>query len=286
MSSISVNKAEAHSKAVVEEVVSFKNEGQTLVGIMTFPGEIQKPLPVVVLLHGFTSNKNEDSIVSTGVGMFHHTAKRLSEAGYITLRFDFRGHGESDGDFEDLTISNLISDTLAAIDFIANQKGVNPERIGLLGQSLGGLTAAYVGCRDDRIKSVSLWNAPPHPFETFVSLMGWDTLRKVFSRDYITFNWENKGQFTLKAEFFNDLIKTSPLVDIIKFSGSLLVIGGKTDQYIHPQPQMGEAFILAHTGKNKLVILNTDHSFNIKTRGSKYLDEAIKWSIQWFKDTL
>ncbi|MCK4816360.1 alpha/beta fold hydrolase, partial [bacterium] len=165
MSSISLSKAEAHSKAVVEEVVNFKNEGQTLVGIMTFPGKIQKPLPAVVLLHGFTSNKNEDSIVGTGVGMFHHTAMRLSKAGYITLRFDFRGHGESDGDFEDLTISNLISDTLAAIDFIANQKGVNPDRIGLVGQSLGGLIAAYVGCRDDRIKSISQWNATSHPFE-------------------------------------------------------------------------------------------------------------------------
>ncbi len=286
MYSILVSKDETYSKAVKEYVVNFKNKGQRLVGIMTSPIEIQKPLPAVVLLHGFTSNKNEDFIVGKSVGMFQYTAKRLSEEGHITLRFDFRGHGESDGDFKDLTISNLISDTLAAIEFIANQKEVNPERIGLLGQSLGGLTAAYVGCRDDRIKSVSLWNAPPHPFETFVSLMGWDTLREVFSRNYITFNWENKGQFTLKAEFFNDLIKTSPLVDITKFSGSLLVIGGKTDQYIHPQPQMGEAFILAHTAKNKLVILNTDHSFNIKTRGSKYLDEAIKWSIRWFKDTL
>jgi dipeptidyl aminopeptidase/acylaminoacyl peptidase len=286
MCSILASKDETYLKVVKEYIVNFKNEGQTLVGIMTFPEEIQKPLPAVVLLHGFTSNKNEDFIVGTGVEMFHHTAKRLSEAGYITLRFDFTGHGESDGDFEDLTISNLISDTLVAIDFIANQKGVNPERIGLLGQSLGGLTAAYVGCRDDRIKSISLWNAPPHPFETFVSLMGWDTVREVFSRDYITFNWENKGQFTLKAEFFNDLIKTSPLVEITKFSGSLLVIGGKTDQYIHPQPQMGDAFILAHRGKNKLVILNTDHSFNIKTRGAKYLDEAIKWTIQWFKDKI
>ena len=185
----------------MERIVNSKNEGQTLVGIMTFPGEIQKPLPVAVLLHGFTSNKNEDSIVGTGVGMFYYTAKQLSEAGYITLRFDFRGHGESDGDFKDLTISNLISDTLAAIDFIANQKGVYSERIGLLGRSLGGLTAAYVGCRDVRIKSISLWNAPPHPFETFVSLMEWDTVREVLSRDYITFNWENKRQFTLKAEF-------------------------------------------------------------------------------------
>ena len=76
-------------------------------------------------------------------------------------------------------------------------------------------------------------------------------------------------------------------MEIAKFNGSLLVIGWKTDRYIYPRPQMGEAFILAHTtGKNKLVVLNTDHSFNIKIRGSKYLDEAIKWSIQWFKDTL
>ena len=37
----------------MERIVNSKNEGQTLVGIMTFPGEIQKPLPVVVLLHGF-----------------------------------------------------------------------------------------------------------------------------------------------------------------------------------------------------------------------------------------
>ena len=239
------SKTEGDSKDIIEEVVSFKNEGHTLVGILRFPHKIQKPLPAIVLLHGFTSNKNEDTIIGKNVGMFQYTAQRFSEAGFITLRFDFRGHGESDGDFKELTISNLISDALAAINFITSQKKVNQEQIGVLGQSLGGLTAACVGCRNNHIKSISLWNAPPYPFETFVSLMGWESVRKVFVKDHITFNWEDKGRFTLKAEFFNDLIKISPLVEISKFNGSLLVVVGKNDQYIYPQQQMGEEFILS-----------------------------------------
>jgi len=68
--------------------------------------------------------------------------------GTATLRFDFYGHGESGGRFEKLTLDTLISDALATVAHLSSRPEVASDRIGLLGQSMGGLVAACAAHRD------------------------------------------------------------------------------------------------------------------------------------------
>lgn len=75
-------------------------------------------------------------------------------------------------------------------------------------------------------------------------------------------------------------------MEIARFKGALLVIVSTRDLYIRPQPQMGHVFIQAHTGDNKLVEIDADHGFNAKSRGAKYLDQAVDATAKWFKETL
>lgn len=266
----------------MEKKIQFLSDGLKIRGILSYPTNGHTPWPAVVLLHGFTSHKDEDLIISNGVGMFHYTAVRFNEGGFASLRFDFRGHGESDGAFEDLTIADLVSDTLAAVSFLAKQKEVDDNRIGLLGQSLGGLIVAYTACRDRRIKIAVLWNTPSNPFHTFSSILCRHSLREVFQRGRISFSWEDKGEFSLKSRFFHDLVVSSPLVEIAKFHGPLMVVVGTKDEYIFPQPQMGEAYIQAHGGRSDLIKFESDHTFSISNMGVSFLDEAVQKSIDWF----
>ena len=79
-------------------------------------------------------------------------AKALEQAGYVVLRFDFRGCGQSEGRRGDVIVDEEIADLRHAIDFLATQPGVDAARIGVIGASLGGSVAIEVAASDARVK--------------------------------------------------------------------------------------------------------------------------------------
>ena len=85
---------------------------------------------LAVLCHGFLSNKNS----ATNRPL---TAMLLPQ-GIATLRFDFFGHGDSEGPFEKLTVGIAVQQTLAALG-LAGSRGY--RKIGLVGSSFGGLVS-------------------------------------------------------------------------------------------------------------------------------------------------
>ena len=58
----------------------------------------------VLILHGFTGNKNET--------LLEQISKGLQQRGIGSIRFDFNGHGESEGPFQEMTIENEIENVL------------------------------------------------------------------------------------------------------------------------------------------------------------------------------
>lgn len=129
----------------MEKKVFFKNKWEnTLVGIFHVPKK--KSTKGVVLVHGFTGNKDEH-------GLFTNAANRFNEEGFATLRFDFSGSGESEGIFNQDDTERWKDDLNSAIDFLAKQ-GV--KRLALVGLSLG----AYISvlCHSKRIKCITLWS--------------------------------------------------------------------------------------------------------------------------------
>jgi dipeptidyl aminopeptidase/acylaminoacyl peptidase len=116
----------------VSSTITFENQQQTVVGILTEP-EMTPPYPIVLMFHGFTGQKDELPVHETEETMFSRTARVLAEQGIASIRIDFRGSGESDGEWPNTTFSGQISDVLAAIEYVANLPDIDPEHIGLLG---------------------------------------------------------------------------------------------------------------------------------------------------------
>src|SRR5688500_13427252 len=83
--------------------------------------------PAVVMLHGFASSRDEVG------GLFAQQAAALAAEGIASLRIDFRGYGESEGDMADTTLEGLIADAATARSYLAGVDGVDPERIGVIG---------------------------------------------------------------------------------------------------------------------------------------------------------
>lgn len=104
--------------------------------------------PLVVLMHGFSGNKENP--------MFWYMADSLQAHGVASLRFDFNGHGKSEGKFTDMTVPNEIQDARQVISYALSQPWV--DGVMLAGHSQGGvvasMTAGLLG--DDQIRRVVL----------------------------------------------------------------------------------------------------------------------------------
>ena len=113
--------------------VSFPGDHGMLSAAVQYPAG-RSSFPMVLLLHGFTSSK--DDFVISGL------ADELQSRGIASIRFDFNGHGESEGRFEDMTVLNEIEDAKKAFSYAAAIRGVTG--VAVAGHSQGGVVAAML----------------------------------------------------------------------------------------------------------------------------------------------
>ena len=136
----------------MQKAVELKSQGLTLRGMLHMPDSATHKVPVVVIFHGFTGNKMEPHFI------FVKLSRMLEKKGIASVRFDFGGSGESDGYFINMTLSGEIRDAHNILDYVKKLDGIDPERIGLVGLSMGGSVAsALAGERKDEINSLCLW---------------------------------------------------------------------------------------------------------------------------------
>jgi hypothetical protein len=132
---------------MTEQQVEFQSSGLTIRGVLTTPdGAAGERRAAFAVLHGFGSNKHAGNVLSP--------CALLGSLGYATLRFDFRGCGESDGERGNLICLEQVEDTRNAVSFLSAQTGIDAERIALVGSSFGAAVAVYTGGVDPRVAAV------------------------------------------------------------------------------------------------------------------------------------
>ena len=131
-----------------EEEVTFHNAGITLAGTLTLP-ESGAPHPAVVMITGSGPQNRDEELF--GFKPFHLIADHLTRNGIAVLRFDDRGVGGSTGSVSEATTEDFARDVLAAVDFLKNRSDIDPERIGLIGHSEGGIVAPLASSMSDDV---------------------------------------------------------------------------------------------------------------------------------------
>lgn len=124
--------------------VSFTAAGVRCAGYLYLPAD-SGPVPCVVLCHGFSGTMDR---------LFDY-AERFAAEGFAALVFDYRGFGESDGEPRQLPdIDGQLIDIRAAVAFVREHERVDPGRVLLWGNSLGGAHVISVAASDPRIAAV------------------------------------------------------------------------------------------------------------------------------------
>jgi hypothetical protein len=123
--------------ARMTERVQFTSAGLKLAGLLHLPADYRKGerRPAFLVLHGFGSRKDSDGM--------RIAAELYASLGYIALRFDFRGCGDSEGARGRVICLEQVDDARAALEFLMDRPEVDPKRIGVYGHSFGAAVAVY-----------------------------------------------------------------------------------------------------------------------------------------------
>lgn len=253
----------------MEKPVVFQNQGQNLYGMLHLP-QGTGPHRAVVLLHGFTGHRSESHFI------FTKQARHLARHGIAALRFDFRGSGESEGEFADMTIEGEISDAVAALDWLSAQPEIEKARIGILGLSLGGLVAACLAGRDPRVRALVLWAAPSNLAEVLTKGAANAPRPPVPQPSGLDI-----GGLVVGHAFIREVTAVRPLDEIHRFAGPTLVVHGTADAAV--PPDSAREYMHALTGPKSLrMIQGADHTFS----SVAWEEEVITASTDWFLKSL
>ncbi len=129
----------------------------TLSGTLTLP-EGSGPFPAVVLVSGSGAQDRDETVAAHKP--FWVLADYLSRNGIAVLRYDDRGTGKSQGNYQQSGLSDFIEDAAAAWKFLQAQPGIEPSKVGMIGHSEGGMVAPVVASRNPKLAFIVLLAGP------------------------------------------------------------------------------------------------------------------------------
>ena len=257
----------------MESPVAFSCRGQQIVGMLHLPDKRGR-FPVALLLHGFTGTKSEIH------RMFVKLSRELAAHGVASLRFDFRGSGDSAGEFEELTVRSEIADALEAIKFLRRHRRVDTRRLALVGLSMGAAVAAHlVGRERVRCKSLVLW-APVAEGEGILDDLSTPEAVASLAQTGVT----DFGGNLVGVAFVRQFAEMKPLREVVKAKCPVLIVHGERDETVPAEhaDMYERALRAAKRVVKKVVIPDADHTFN------RYIWErrAITETVDWLGETL
>ncbi|HLE07053.1 MAG TPA: alpha/beta hydrolase [archaeon] len=257
-----------------EQKVWFRNsKGQKLCGLIASQ---KKRAPAIILVHGLMPRTDKHEY-----GLYDSLAKKLFSAGFSVFRFDFGGHGESDGDYVDVRVAQEVNDLKYAIDFFLKQN-IDKNNLGLISTSFGATPTILLA--DKRIKAFQL---------TSPYIILDKHAQYVFSRNCGE-NWkielEKTGFMTVKRFTPTDIrrqrigklliedIKSLNMTrEIKKIKKPIFIISGGKDRYVDIK-NVRALFKAANKPKKLKIVPFADHNLYGSPKEKKiFLEETIKW---------
>jgi alpha-beta hydrolase superfamily lysophospholipase len=226
--------------------ISFPSSVFSLNGMLHLP--LKTPSPIVIGSHGLLANKNSPKQIAL--------AKQCNELGIAYFRFDYRGCGESQGNYtKDTSFKARCEDLMNAIKIVQARDDIG-DRIGLFGSSLGG-AVSIESAKLIQVDSLVTFAAPIRSKELSVPVKQSNGLSPVTN---------NTHDINLKFDISNNLSSIS----------NILIIHGERDSVV-PLSHAREIYQAVKLPK-KLIIQNKgDHAMSNETHQKDFIYQAAEW---------
>lgn len=247
------------STSTMKEKIFFKNsKGNRLCGILSNPTS-HKEKPIIILCHGFSTSKEGRTYV--------RLEEILNDSGISTFRFDFFGHGESEGKFEEITTFEAVDDIQNAINFL---KESGYKEIGLVGSSFGGMASIIAASKSNALYVLALKS----PVSDYTALIH----SRVGEQDIK--NWKEKGIIDvtgidgenrkLKYSFYEEVEKVKVYEADQNIKIPTLIVHGDEDETV-PIGQSKKTASLIQNCRLE-IIEGADHTYSKAEHFEKMLD--------------
>jgi alpha-beta hydrolase superfamily lysophospholipase len=194
---------------------------------------VKHPAPAIICSHGLFSDKDGSKFVAL--------TQHLAEKGFVAVRYDHRGCGQSQGRLSDTTLTGRCADLAAVSDFMRRQTHYVNDRIGLMGSSMGGLVSLWEAVRNPIYHAVVTWATP------------WEISRPRNEQGKI-------GPIVLGDTFYTDLKQYRP-AKLMKAIRRCMIVHGSADELV---PLTHAHTFYRHLGEPKTikVLDGADHRFS------------------------
>lgn len=232
-----------------EAVRHYDSLGNPLEAVLSIP---KNSSSVVILSHGFTSNKNSR--------LYTELESSLNGVGIGTVRYDYFGHGPAYGHTgyavsNDTTLTKALESLRAVITLVKSKGKFN---IGLLGSSFGGLLSLIIASQDQDIKALALKSSVTDPKQFWRGRLGRKKIED-WRRDGVIQVTQDIVDYNLRYNYWADL-KKYKILDMAKnIKCPVLVIHGEKDTCV-PINQSQELAKVLHIDVK--VVKGADHSYS------------------------
>ena len=247
--------------------ITFQSQGKQIVGIIHQP-EKENDI-AVIMCHGFTGDKTENK------RLFVETGRAFAEAGFLTLRFDFFGSGDSEGGFFETRLSHNIQNLRDAMQFFRN-RGV--QKIVVLGISMGAATAILT-FKPDEMDGLILWSSVADLRKLFESKLGKSLETAPAFESYEYEGWLIEREFYLDALQY-DISECLKTIDIPK-----LIVQGSNDDTVFIEGYTHFKTI-AQKPVDFLWIEDAGHTYETVKHRKEVIQRTLEWLITQTSDKL
>ncbi len=266
-------------------IVSYISDGLKIYALLTVPTG-QKPSggwPVIIFNHGYLAPQTYQT--NPSVGQYASYYPKISEAGFIVLKPDYRGNGNSQGQPEGAYYSPAYAtDVLNAVSSIKQYKDANPNKIGMWGHSMGGnITLRNLVVDSKDIKVAVIWGGV---VGSYIQLQNWHdpsyhpsayelSLRYRYRADLV----QKYGTPQSNPTFWNQLDPTAFISDI---KAPIQLHFGTADEEVPPDFSTSLFDKLKSAGKTAEIYSYPGDNHNI----SGNFNTAMQRSIDFFNKYL
>ncbi|MFZ2634499.1 MAG: alpha/beta fold hydrolase [Desulfosalsimonadaceae bacterium] len=218
----------------------------------------------IILGHCFTCSRHTRILMDLSRDMATH--------GYMALRFDFSGNGQSEGDFKESTYSKQIRELQCAVDYI---RANDISDIILAGHSMGGTAALFTAAQTNGITGVIALSASAELLYP-ERLLSEGRKADLYATGEAQFSSRGRDLIITK-DFFTDADRYDLLKAISEIRCPILLIYGGQDMII--APDSGRILHDANPiGTEVFKVDNADHMFSADEDRSKVVDHVARWA--------
>ena len=273
-------------------LVSYLSEGDKIFAQLTVP-KSPKPAngyPVIIFNHGYIPPKSYNTFYNYSAYVDY-----LARNGFIVLKIDMRGHGNSEGIASGTYFSSTyLKDVLSAKSAIQKFEEADPNNIGLWGHSMSGNLVLRTLLVDESFKTGVIWAGAVYSYEDFytyrISDSSYSGAMQTQPASVINPNRENSPEIAKirsreeKPDFENEFWKSISLTENINYLKTPIQLHHSINDYV---VNVGYSRDLEKVLKEK----SKNYEYHEYPGGGHnitgvYFNQAMQKTVQFFKDNL